>query len=104
MSAPAFALEKDYQKKWCDNVGGKMEVVLKDGARVDCVTRNYAVEFDFAHKWSEAVGQSLYYAIRTGKKPGVVLIVGPNDNAYIARFKAVAKKYRIMLWKVEVDE
>jgi len=104
MSAPAFALEKDYQKKWCDNVGGKMEVVLKDGARVDCVTRNYAVEFDFAHKWSEAVGQSLYYAIRTGKKPGVVLICGPNDNVFVTRMKAVAKKHGIRLWRMEAEE
>ena len=101
MSAPAFALEKDYQKEWCDNVGGKMEVVLKDGARVDCVTKNYAVEFDFCPHWAESIGQSLYYSIRTGKKPGVVLICGPNDNVFVMRMKAVAKKHGIRLWRME---
>ena len=35
----------------------------------------YAVEFDFAEKWAEAVGQALYYALKTGKKPAVVLIM-----------------------------
>lgn len=101
---PAFALEKMYQREWCNAVGGQMEVVLEDGARVDCLTRDYAVEFDYAHKWAESIGQALYYGIMTKRRPGVVLITGPNDNAYIARFKAVAKKHKIMLWKVEVDE
>jgi len=104
LASRADALEKMYQKEWCDAVGGQMEVVLDDGARVDCLTRHYAVEFDYAHKWAEGIGQALYYGIKTGRKPAVVLIVGPNDNAYIKRFKAVAKKYKIMLWKVEVDE
>lgn len=104
LSSTAFALEKMYQKEWCDSVGGQMEVVLDDGARVDCLTRDYAIEFDFCKKWAEGAGQALYYGIMTGKKPGVVLICGPNDNVYIARFKTVAKKHKIMMWKMEVDE
>lgn len=101
LSSAAFALEKDYQKEWCDRVGGEIEVVLDDGARVDCLTQHYAVEFDFCHKWAEGVGQALYYGIKTGKKPAVVLICGPNDDAYLARFKTVARKYKIMLWRME---
>lgn len=101
LTSSAFALEKDYQKSWCDKVGGEMEVVLDDGARVDCLTRHYAVEFDFCHKWAESIGQALYYGIKTGKKPAVVLICGPNDDAFIKRFKTVAKKYKIMMWKME---
>lgn len=64
--------EKWYQQQFC---GGAQEVRLSDGTRVDCLTDEYAVEFDFAPKWAEAVGQSLYYAQKTKKKPGIVLIV-----------------------------
>lgn len=67
--------EKDYQEVWCKKAGGITEYVLDDGARVDCLTDDYAIEFDFAQKWAEAVGQSLYYALKTGKKPGIVLIL-----------------------------
>jgi hypothetical protein len=67
--------EKDYQEVWCKKAGGITEYVLDDGARVDCLTDEYAIEFDFASKWAEAVGQSLYYALKTGKKPGIVLIL-----------------------------
>lgn len=67
--------EKEYQEVWCKKAGGITEYVLDDGARVDCLTDEYAIEFDFAPKWAEAVGQSLYYALKTGKKPGIVLIL-----------------------------
>ena len=67
--------EKDYQEVWCKKAGGITEYVLDDGTRVDCLTDEYAIEFDFAPKWAEAVGQSLYYALKTGKKPGIVLIL-----------------------------
>jgi len=67
--------EKDYQEVWCKQARGIIEYVLDDGARVDCLTDEYAIEFDFASKWAESVGQSLYYALQTGKKPGIVLIL-----------------------------
>ncbi len=67
--------EKEYQEVWCKQAGGVTEYVLDDGARVDCITDEYAIEFDFASKWAEAVGQSLYYALKTEKKPGIVLIL-----------------------------
>ena len=67
--------EKDYQEVWCKQAGGITEYVLDDGARVDCLTDEYAIEFDFASKWAEAVGQSLYYALKTEKEPGIVLIL-----------------------------
>lgn len=76
---PAYAAhlykEKEYQEVWCKQAGGVTEYVLDDGARVDCLTDEYAIEFDFAPKWAEAVGQSLYYALKTVKKPGIVLII-----------------------------
>jgi len=72
--------ERDYQEVWCKQAGGITEYVLDDGARVDCLTDDYAIEFDFAPKWAEAVGQSLYYALKTGRKPGIVLILEKKED------------------------
>lgn len=72
--------ERYYQTKWCKQWGGIQEYKLVDSTRVDCLTQHYAVEFDFAKKWAEGIGQCLYYGLRTGKKPALVLIVeNPND-------------------------
>ncbi|MFH2120932.1 MAG: hypothetical protein ABIJ25_11130 [Pseudomonadota bacterium] len=40
--------EKVYQDAWCAKASGQTEYKLDDGARVDCLTEEYAVEFDFA--------------------------------------------------------
>lgn len=80
-------LEKDYQRPWCEAHMGRLEVVLDDKARVDCLTPTHAVEFDFAKKWAEAVGQALYYAEKTGHRAGIVLIVGPKDGRYVNRLR-----------------
>ncbi len=39
--------EKWYQKRWCMEQGGQIEVVLPDRTRCDCVTDTHAIEFDF---------------------------------------------------------
>ncbi len=50
---PASALgkrehpEKWYQQKWCEAQKGRVEVVLPDGTRCDCLTDTHAIEFDF---------------------------------------------------------
>lgn len=77
-----------------------MEYTLADRARVDCLTATHAIEFDFAPKWAESVGQSLYYALKTGKRPGVVLILeNPSKDARnLRRLQALAKKYQITVW------
>jgi len=79
--------EREYQQAWCNERGGVTEFRLDDGTRVDCVTKQYAVEFDFADKWAESVGQAIYYAVRLGLTPGVVLIF-ESDKAcrYLDRF------------------
>lgn len=74
----AFAVvhpERWYQERFCAEVGGRMEVILKDRTRVDCLTTTRAWEVDFAHKWAESIGQSLHYARMTDRKPGIVLII-----------------------------
>ncbi|MDZ4185777.1 MAG: hypothetical protein U1D97_12450 [Desulfuromonadales bacterium] len=92
--------EKDYQNAWCSEMNGKVEVRLDDGTRVDCLTDEYAVEVDFAKKWAESIGQSLYYADRTGRKPGVLLIVGEDDQRFLDRLETVAAKSKIKVWIV----
>ena len=54
---------------------------MRDGSRCGMLTSIHSSEVDFAKKWAEAIGQSLHYALHTGKRPGVALIVlSPSDN------------------------
>lgn len=93
--------EKEYQEYWCAQMGGQLEFVLDDSTRVDCLTDEYAVEVDFADKWAEAVGQSLYYAHKTGRRPGILLIIEtPKQKRYLPRLQALADKYNISIWQI----
>lgn len=94
--------EKEYQQAWAEKNNAEVEVVLDDGARVDCVTEEYAIEFDFANKWAESIGQSLYYALKTDKKPAVVLIMEnpEREEKYYNRLKTVADQYGITIFKM----
>ena len=47
---------------------------------------------------AESIGQSLYYADRTGRKPGVLLIMGEDDQRYLSRLETVAAKSKIKVW------
>jgi len=47
--------EKWYQKKWCEEQKGRVEVVLPDGTRCDCVTATHAIEFDLGSNWAEVI-------------------------------------------------
>lgn len=102
-STPALAAhqykEKEYQEAFCKEVGGVTEYVLDDGARVDCLTDEYAIEFDFGAKWAESVGQSLYYGLKTNKKSGIVLILeSERDNRFFKRLSAVAGQHNLKVW------
>lgn len=100
---PAYAghlySEKYYQEKWCRENQGITEYVLDDKTRVDCLTCEYAIEFDFAEKWTEAVGQALYYSLKTGKRPGIVLIMeNRKDKKYLHRLQTLTERHNIRLW------
>lgn len=99
-------LEKEYQNHWCSHNAGQIEYRLSDLTRIDCLTGEYAIEFDFANKWAESIGQSLYYALSTGKKPGVVLIMenGQKDQKYLKRLQDVSSKYNIKVWTITPEE
>ena len=64
--------ERFYQTSLCNKLDGKMEVVLKDKTRVDCLTDEHAIEVDFAKKWAESIGQSLYYAEMEQRVPDTI--------------------------------
>ena len=106
LSQPVFAAhvhpEKYYQSKWCSANQGIQEYVLSDKTRADCVTSQYALEVDFAPKWAESVGQSLYYSLKTGKQPAVLLILeNPyKDAKYLKRLNAVSDKYNIKVFTI----
>ena len=50
-------------------------MIMPDGTRCDILTDTHAIEVDFADKWAKAIGQSLNYAMQTGKKTGIVLVL-----------------------------
>lgn len=85
----------------------KLEARLFDGTRVDLLTADYAIEVDYAKsgKHFEAVGQALYYAIVTGKKPGIILLVrSEKDLRFVYRTQAVCARHNIRLWVEKVQE
>jgi len=88
--------EKWYQEHWCAANQGNVEVILPDKTRADCITATHAVEFDFGEKWAEAIGQSLYYALQTGKRAGVVLIIEtPDDRKYFIRLNSTIEHFKL---------
>lgn len=94
--------EAYYQELWCSEQKGKMEYVLPDFTRVDCLTEDHAIEFDFANKWAESIGQALHYGMMTGKKPGIVLIIEkPKHFVYYNRIVPLCEKYGITLWTMK---
>lgn len=104
VEARRLHLEKEYQSAWCLAQGGQVEVRQADKTRVDCLTDTYAIEFDFGSKWAEAIGQSLYYAIQTGKQPGIVLILEKSgDIRYWERMNRVIDRFElnIKVWKMK---
>ena len=81
-----------------------MEYVLPDRTRCDCMTDTHAIEFDFGVKWTEAIGQALHYAIHTGKRAGIVLILeSKKDRKYLIRLNSVIQHYKLPIdtWVIE---
>ncbi len=92
--------ESDYVKYHCK---GKIEYVLPNKTRIDCLTDTHAIEYDWGKKWAEAIGQSLYYSAMTNKKAGIVLIVNERTkDRYLKRvMKAVNdKNLDIDIWTI----
>ena len=98
--------ESDYRDYICSKLNGKIEHVLDDGSRVDCLTEANAIEVDWAKKWSEAIGQALYYSSKTGKQAGIVLIISdPGERRHLEKIKqvAISKNLDIKLWTIQPE-
>jgi hypothetical protein len=56
LALPLFGkqYERYYQEKFARGIGGKVEVVIKDGTRCDILSATHDIEVDFAKKWAEA--------------------------------------------------
>jgi hypothetical protein len=68
------------------------------------VTDTHAIEFDFGNNWAEAVGQSAYYALQTGKKAGIVLILETmKDRKYWIRLNTTIDNFNLPIntWSIE---
>ena len=105
-SLPLFGKQSEryYQEKFAREIGGQVEVVMRDGTRCDILTATHAIEVDFARKWAEAIGQSLHYALHTGKRPAVALIVlSPSDNKYVERVQKISAEYGLGLTIYPID-
>lgn len=90
--------EKDYQQAWCKKAKGIQEYRLDDGTRVDCLTDQYAIEVDFASKWAESIGQAYYYARKTDRLPGVVLLLKTaKDQRYLDRIHTAAPDLQVWI-------
>jgi len=69
--------EDDYNRAFCNLLGGVAELRLPSAQRIDCETAFYSIEADWASgtKHYEAIGQALSYSRQTGKIMGIMLIV-----------------------------
>ncbi len=74
---------------------------------MDCLTKTYAVEVDFARKWAEAIGQALFYGVRTGRMPGVLMIIEkPEERRFLRRLRLTIKEFSlpIRVWVVRPSD
>ena len=88
--------ESYYRDRFCENNGGRTEVVMPDRTRADCVTDTHAVEVEFAPKWLEAVGQSLNYASHGGKRAAILILCRrPTDKKKLKFLKRLVEFYSL---------
>ena len=104
----SYAIENEafYSDKFCKEMSGMSEHVLKDLSRVDCLTDTHAYEFDWADgmKVYEAIGQSLYYASETGKEPGIYLLIRKkNSEKHIRKVKRVIEAFELPIKLIITD-
>ena len=107
-SFSSYALENEayYSEKFCNEMSGQSEYVLKDLSRVDCLTDTHAFEVDWAEgmKVYEAIGQSLYYSSETGKLPGILLLIRKeNSEKHVRKVREVIKAFNLPIKLLELD-
>jgi len=92
--------EAHYQKIWCNQQSGIIEVVIPNG-RIDCLTATHAVEVDFMKKWAESIGQALFYSKSTSKKAGILLIIDQTtDTGKLNNIRKTIEANGVDLWTI----
>lgn len=101
-ASPALASEREVADAWCAEHGGQREVILYGGGRADCITDDYAVEVERAPAWAQSIGQSLWYAALAERRPGIVLIVGPDEYRFRVRLETTIQAHGldVRVWVV----
>ena len=83
-----------YQERWCSKYIDHTETSVSD--QYDCLSEKYVIEFDYADMWYEAIGESLHYALQTGRKAGIVLIMeNERDMKYWIKLKKTIEHYHL---------
>jgi hypothetical protein len=83
-----------YQDRWCAKNFGEGRVTVSDV--YDCLSEKYVIEFDYADKWYESIGEALHYAMQTGKRAGIVLIMErEKDVKYWTKLNKTIRHYRL---------
>jgi hypothetical protein len=91
------------QDRWCYDHGGQARTVLEDQTRIECLTGTHAIKFGVGTDWADALGKALYYGLKSGKKPGVVLILkNEEDNEYWLKLNATIEYFKLPVetWKL----
>jgi|TARA_R100000306_G_C4371419_1_gene140153 hypothetical protein len=97
--------ESDHVERIAGEWGAESEVRLEDGTRADMRWKRYIIEVDYVDKWYEGVGQAQYYALLTGMRPGLVLLLRDPDKEWrdLARAARLCENKRIRLWVIKVS-
>lgn len=83
-----------YQDRWCAKYFGEAEATVSDV--YDCLSEKYVIEFDYADRWYESIGEALHYAMQTGKRAGIVLIMEKEkDVRYWVKLNETIRHYRL---------
>lgn len=100
----AQADERSECARLAPKYSAEVEAVMPDGSRCDLLTAEYAIEVDFAQKWKESIGQAALYAIWTGRKPAVLLLVkdATRDKVDLLRAKLVCERLGMTLFVEDV--
>lgn len=98
--------ESEYANEHCATIDGKVEHVLRDATRVDCLTEMDAIEYDFTNKWYECVMQALYYRKMTGMQ-AVCGLIRKNgtyiETEHIKRALDTVKEYNMPVYIFVID-
>lgn len=102
--------ERTWQQLYC--AGMQLEVPIDYGGRADCLSPEFAIEVEWSKKWEEGIGQSLYYAARTGRKPGIILLCEESEGhveglcrSYVYRLAEALKfvNTHVYVWMCHID-